>query len=76
MTIEASIRCRKYRDHVREGRDFPVRQSSVRDTVRSELRPIGYGKALMLFHMPCAVTLGDDVFRSGCSPVFYLEERE
>ena len=39
----------KYRDYVREGRDFPLTAFRSRESASTEA--VGYGKALMAFHM-------------------------
>lgn len=49
----------KYTDYVQAARDFPLRDFQSRHNSASE--SIGYGKALMLFHM-LRLQLGDDVF--------------
>ncbi|HET6513659.1 MAG TPA: PDZ domain-containing protein [Thermodesulfovibrionales bacterium] len=52
----------KYADYVLGGRDFPLTQFRSRHSSSSEA--IGYGKALMFFHM-LRQELGDEVFRAG-----------
>ncbi len=52
----------KYRDYVTEGRDFPLTAFRSRHSSSSEA--IGYGKALMFFHM-LRLELGDTVFVRG-----------
>ncbi len=52
----------KYADYVRGSRDFPLSQFRSRHSPSTEA--VGYGKALMFFHM-LRVELGDDVFRKG-----------
>ena len=52
----------KYADYVLGGRDFPLTQFRSRHSSSSEA--IGYGKALMFFHM-LRLELGDDVFKQG-----------
>ena len=52
----------KYADYVLGGRDFPLTQFRTRHSPSSEA--IGYGKALMFFHM-LRLELGDDVFKQG-----------
>lgn len=49
----------KYRDYVLEGRDFPL--TSFRSRHSSSSEAIGYGKALMFFHM-LRLELGDTIF--------------
>jgi len=52
----------KYTDYVLSGRDFPLTQFHSRHSSSSEA--IGYGKALMFFHM-LRMGLGDKVFAKG-----------
>ncbi len=52
----------KYRDYVKEGRDFPLVEFRSRHSAATEA--VGYGKALMLFHM-LRRDVGDDAFRAG-----------
>jgi aminopeptidase N len=49
----------KYADFVSAGRDFPLTQFTSRHSAQSEA--VGYGKAMMLFHM-LRRKLGDDIF--------------
>lgn len=49
----------KYADFVSAGRDFPLTQFTSRHSAQTEA--VGYGKAMMLFHM-LRRKLGDDVF--------------
>ena len=49
----------KYADFVSAGRDFPLAQFTSRHSAQSEA--VGYGKAMMLFHM-LRRRLGDDTF--------------
>ena len=49
----------KYADFVSAGRDFPLAQFTSRHSAQSEA--VGYGKAMMLFHM-LRRQLGDDIF--------------
>jgi len=49
----------KYADFVSAGRDFPLAQFTSRHSEQSEA--VGYGKAMMMFHM-LRRQLGDDVF--------------
>ena len=57
----------KYRDYVREGRDFPLAEFHSRHSAATEA--VGYGKALMLFHM-LRNQIGDDAFRAGLSSLY------
>ncbi len=50
----------KYRDYVREGRDFPLTAFRSRESASTEA--VGYGKALMAFHM-LRMEIGDTLFR-------------
>jgi hypothetical protein len=50
----------KYRDYVREGRDFPLTAFRSREDASTEA--VGYGKALMAFHM-LRMEIGDSLFR-------------
>jgi Peptidase family M1 domain len=50
----------KYRDYVREGRDFPLTAFRSRESASTEA--VGYGKALMAYHM-LRLQIGDDLFR-------------
>jgi hypothetical protein len=50
----------KYRDFVRDGRDFPLAEFRSRHSAATEA--VGYGKTLMGFHM-LRRHLGDDAFR-------------
>jgi hypothetical protein len=50
----------KYRDYVREGRDFPLTAFRSRESASTEA--VGYGKALMAFHM-LRLEIGDSLFR-------------
>ncbi|PLX47742.1 MAG: signal protein PDZ [Desulfobulbaceae bacterium] len=49
----------KYSDYASQGRDFPLRHFTMRHSSASEA--VGYGKALMFFHM-LRQELGDAVF--------------
>jgi hypothetical protein len=60
---------KKYRDFVRDGQDFPLTQFRSRHSPATEA--VGYGKALMLFHM-VRRQVGDDAFRAGLQR-FYRE---
>jgi hypothetical protein len=57
----------KYADYVFGGRDFPLTQFRSRHSSSSEA--IGYGKALMFFHM-LRLELGDDVFKQGLQGLY------
>jgi hypothetical protein len=50
----------KYRDYVKEGRDFPLTAFRSRESASTEA--VGYGKALMAYHM-ARLSVGDDTFR-------------
>ena len=50
----------KYRDYVKEGKDFPLTQFRSRESASTEA--VGYGKALMAYHM-LRLSVGDDAFR-------------
>jgi hypothetical protein len=50
----------KYRDYVKEGRDFPLTAFRSRESASTEA--VGYGKALMAFHM-LRLQVGDEAFR-------------
>ncbi len=52
----------KYRDYVKEGRDFPLTAFRSRESASTEA--VGYGKALMAYHM-LRLSVGDDAFRKG-----------
>lgn len=52
----------KYTDYAAKGRDFSLSEFRGRHSSASEA--VGYGKALMLFHM-LRLEMGDDVFRKG-----------
>ncbi len=52
----------KYVDYAARGRDFPLRAFSARHSSATEA--VGYGKALMLFHM-LRLRLGDEAFVTG-----------
>ena len=58
----------KYRDYVKDGRDFPLTAFTSRDTAATEA--VGYGKTLMLFHM-LRRRLGDQQFRQGLSDFYH-----
>jgi len=57
----------KYRDYVREGRDFPLIEFRQRHSAATEA--VGYGKALMLYHM-LRRQIGDDAFRAGLARLY------
>ena len=61
----------RYRDYVKEGRDFPLTEFRSRHSAATEA--VGYGKALMGFHM-VRRTLGDETFRKVLHR-FYQEQR-
>ncbi|MFT7486374.1 MAG: aminopeptidase N, partial [Candidatus Paceibacteria bacterium] len=61
----------KYRDYVKEGRDFPLEEFTSRHDGATEA--VGYGKSLMGFHM-LRRTLGDEFFRAGLAD-FYRSNR-
>ena len=61
----------KYRNYVREGRDFPLTEFRSRHSAATEA--VGYGKTLMLFHM-VRRRMGDDAFRRWVSR-FYRDYR-
>jgi hypothetical protein len=50
----------KYRDYVKDGRDFPLTAFRSRESASTEA--VGYGKALMAYHM-LRHSMGDDAFR-------------
>ncbi|MDH3718432.1 MAG: M20/M25/M40 family metallo-hydrolase, partial [Planctomycetota bacterium] len=61
----------KYRDYVRQNRDFPLAEFRARHSAATEA--VGYGKALMIFHM-LRRQLGDDAFRQALRS-FYAKQR-
>jgi hypothetical protein len=61
----------KYRDYVKSGRDFPLAEFRGRFSAATEA--VGYGKALMGFHM-LRRQMGDEAFRSTVAR-FYREYR-
>jgi hypothetical protein len=61
----------KYRDYVKEGRDFPLADFRSRHSAATEA--VGYGKSLMLFHM-LRRQVGDDDFRAALAR-FYRAQR-
>ncbi len=62
---------KKYRDFVKEGRDFPLTEFRSRHSAATEA--VGYGKVMMGFHT-LRRELGDDVFRQSMQR-FYRENR-
>ena len=61
----------KYRDYVRQDRDFPL--TEFRDRHSAATEAVGYGKALMMTHM-LRRTIGDDAFRTGLAG-FYRQQK-
>jgi len=61
----------KYADYVLEGRDFPLTSFTARHSSATEA--VGYGKALMFFHM-LRLRLGDELFIAGLRD-FYRNHR-
>ncbi|MCC6652076.1 MAG: M20/M25/M40 family metallo-hydrolase [Candidatus Eisenbacteria bacterium] len=61
----------KYRNYVREGRDLALSEFRSRHNAATEA--VGYGKALMVFHM-LRSQLGDDAFRRWVAE-FYERQR-
>ncbi len=57
----------KYRNYVQEDRDFPLTEFHSRHNAATEA--VGYGKALMTFHM-LRRQLGDDLFRRGLADLY------
>ena len=62
---------KKYRDFVKEGRDFPLTEFRSRHSPATEA--VGYGKALMTFHM-ARRQVGDEAYARGLQR-FYREQR-
>ncbi|NBX44358.1 MAG: hypothetical protein EBR00_04790 [Gammaproteobacteria bacterium] len=62
---------KKYRDFVREARDFPLTEFRSRHSPATEA--VGYGKALMTYHM-LRRQVGDTVYLRGLQR-FYREQR-
>jgi len=62
----------KYRDFVKEGRDFPLTEFRSRHSAATEA--VGYGRTMMGFHM-LRLEIGDDNFRKLVQR-FYREYRE
>ncbi len=61
----------KFRDYVKEGRDFPLTEFRSRHSAATEA--VGYGKALMTYHM-LRLRVGDDAFRAAFTD-FYRKNR-
>ncbi len=61
----------KFRSFVRDGRDFPLNEFRSRHNAATEA--VGYGKALMMFHM-LRCHIGDDAFRAAMQ-TFYRKNR-
>ena len=57
----------RYRNYVRSGKDFPLREFRSRHSSATEA--IGYGKAAMLFHM-LRRSLGDERFTTGLRQLY------
>jgi len=62
---------KKYRDFVKDGRDFPLTEFRSRHSPATEA--VGYGKALMTFHM-ARRKVGDEAYVRGLQR-FYREQR-
>ena len=62
---------KKYRDFVRDGRDFPLTEFRSRHSAATEA--VGYGKTMMGFHM-LRRQLGDEAFTTALAR-FYRENR-
>jgi len=62
---------KKFRDFVKEGRDFPLSEFRSRHSPATEA--VGYGKALMTFHM-ARRQVGDEAYTRGLQR-FYREQR-
>ena len=62
---------KKYRDFVKEDRDFPLTEFRSRHSASTEA--VGYGKTLMGFHM-LRLELGDELFKQGLAR-FYRNMR-
>lgn len=62
---------KRYRDYVREGRDFPLTEFRSRHSAATEA--VGYGKTLMGFHM-LRRQMGDEPFRRALA-TFYRSQR-
>ncbi|VAX41108.1 PDZ domain [hydrothermal vent metagenome] len=61
----------KFRNYVKEGRDFPLTEFRSRHSAATEA--VGYGKALMTYHM-LRLRVGDDAFRAAFVD-FYRKNR-
>jgi hypothetical protein len=61
----------KYRDYVRDGRDFPLTEFRARHSAATEA--VGYGRTMMGFHM-LRRRVGDEAFKEWASR-FYREHR-
>ncbi|MBK8975005.1 MAG: M1 family peptidase [Planctomycetes bacterium] len=61
---------KRYRDFVRDAVDFPLTQFRSRHSSATEA--VGYGKALMLFHM-LRLDLGDETFTRGLRQLYDRE---
>jgi len=61
----------KYRNYVRQDRDFPL--TEFRDRHSAATEAVGYGKALMMTHM-LRRAIGDDPFRAGLAG-FYRQQK-
>ncbi len=57
----------KYRNYVKEGRDFPLSEFRSRHSAATEA--VGYGKSLMTYHM-LRRHVGDDAFRAGLAKLY------
>ncbi len=57
----------KYRSYVKDGRDFPLSEFRSRHSAATEA--VGYGKALMTFHM-LRRHVGDDAFRAALAGIY------
>jgi hypothetical protein len=62
---------KKYRDFVKDDRDFPLSEFRSRHSAATEA--VGYGKTMMGFHM-LRLRVGDDAFRSALAN-FYRKQR-
>jgi hypothetical protein len=62
---------KKFRSYVSDGRDFPLVEFTSRRSGATEA--VGYGKALMVFHM-LRIEFGDDAFRRAIQ-TFYRRHR-
>ena len=64
---------KKYRDFVRDGRDFPLTEFRSRHSAATEA--VGYGKTLMGFHM-LRRQLGDEAFTGGAGALLPRAPRQ